>query len=249
MPGAARVGTGARMIRAVIFDLDNTLVDFMTMKRRAVDAAVDAMIDAGLPLPKEAARDRIFRIYDEEGIEYQRVFDTFLETETGGIDYRVLAAGIVAYRRAREALLVLYPHVTMTLVELVKRGLRLAVVSDAPRREAWLRVCYLRLHHLFDHVVTFDDTGERKPSPAPFRRALLLLGVEPNEALMVGDWPERDMAGAKAVGIRTVFARYGGTFAPEQSGADYEIADVHELVRLIDALSEAEGEPAAFELP
>lgn len=229
------------MIRAVIFDLDNTLVDFMTMKRQAVDAAVDAMIDAGLPLPKESARERIFRIYGEQGIEYQRVFDRFLEAEFGSIDYRVLAAGIVAYRRAREALLVLYPHVTMTLVELVKRGLKLAVVSDAPRREAWLRVCYLRLHHLFDHVVTFDDTGERKPSPAPFRRALSLLGVEPDEALMVGDWPDRDLVGARALGIRTVFARYGDTFATQQSGADYEISDVHELVPLVDEIARVEG--------
>ncbi len=225
------------MIRAVIFDLDNTLLDFMTMKRRAVEAAVDAMLDAGLELPKDVARERIFQIYDQEGIEYQRVFDAFLQAETGRVDPRVLAAGIVAYRRAREALLVLYPHVTMTLVELVKRGLRLAVVSDAPRLEAWLRVCYLRLHHLFDQVVTFDDTGERKPSPAPFRRALALLEVEPGEALMVGDWPERDMVGAKAVGIRTVFARYGDTFGTVQSGADYEIDDIHQLLRLIDALA------------
>jgi putative hydrolase of the HAD superfamily len=225
------------MIRAVIFDLDNTLLDFMTMKRRAVEAAVDGMLDAGLELPKDVARERIFQIYNQEGIEYQRVFDAFLQAETGRVDPRVLAAGIVAYRRAREALLVLYPHVTMTLVELVKRGLRLAVVSDAPRLEAWLRVCYLRLHHLFDQVVTFDDTGERKPSPAPFRRALALLAVEPSEALMVGDWPERDMVGAKAVGIRTVFARYGDTFGTLQSGADYEIDDIHELLPLIDALA------------
>ncbi|MFN2432090.1 MAG: HAD-IA family hydrolase [Gemmatimonadota bacterium] len=225
------------MIRAVIFDLDNTLLDFMTLKRRAVDAAVDAMIDAGLEVPKDAARERIFGIYDAEGIEYQRVFDAFLEAETGRVDPRVLAAGIVGYRRAREALLVLYPHVTMTLVELVKRGISLAVVSDAPRMEAWLRVCYLRLHHLFDHVVTFDDTGHRKPSAAPFRRALELLGVGPEETLMVGDWPDRDMVGAKAAGIRTVFARYGDTFGTVQSGADFEIADVHELLPLIDALS------------
>ena len=36
------------MIKAIIFDLDNTLVDFMDFKSRAVDAAIDAMIDAGM---------------------------------------------------------------------------------------------------------------------------------------------------------------------------------------------------------
>ena len=232
------------MIRAVIFDLDNTLVDFMTMKRRAVDAAVDAMIDAGLGLSKEAARERIFAVYDARGIEYQRVFDDFLEAETGRIDPRILAAGIVAYRRAREALLVLYPHVTLTLVGLVKRGIRLAVVSDAPRMEAWLRVCHLRLHHLFDHVVTLDDTGARKPSPEPFRRALELLGVAPHEALMVGDWPERDVVGAGALGIRTVFARYGDTFGTAGSGADFEIADASELLPLVDRLRSEPASPS-----
>jgi putative hydrolase of the HAD superfamily len=241
------------MIRAIIFDLDNTLLDFMTMKRRAVDAAVDAMIDAGLELPKDVARERIFDIYDREGIEYQRVFDAFLQAEAGRVDHRVLAAAIVGYRRAREALLVLYPHVTMTLVELVKRGIRLALVSDAPRLEAWLRVCYLRLHHLIDHVVTFEDTGERKPSSAPFRRALALLDIPAGEALMVGDWPERDMVGAKAVGIRTVFARYGDAFGTQHSGADYEIDDIHELLPLIDALAgetpEAARAATALEAP
>jgi len=225
------------MIRAVMFDLDNTLVDFMTMKRMAVDAAIDAMIDAGLSIPKEEARDRVFRIYDEKGIEYQLVFDEFLQQTTGQVDPKVLASGIVAYRRAREAWLVLYPKAKMTLMELVKRGIRLAVLSDAPRKEAWLRVCSLGLHHIVDHVLTFDDTGYRKPSPVPFRRALELLGVEAEEALMVGDWPERDMVGAKQVGIRTVFARYGDVSGIEHSGADFEIDDIHELLEIVESLS------------
>jgi putative hydrolase of the HAD superfamily len=61
---------------------------------------------------------------------------------------------------------------------------------------------------------------------------------------MVGDWPERDMVGASAIGIRTVFARYGDTFGTAHSGADYEIADVHELLPLIDALAGGSSQPA-----
>ncbi|MDX1622410.1 MAG: HAD-IA family hydrolase [Gemmatimonadota bacterium] len=221
------------MIRAVVFDLDNTLLDFMSMKRLAVEAAIDAMIDAGLPLDRGEAEDRIFEIYDREGIEYQRVFDDLLEERLGRVDYKILAAGVVAYRRAREAALVLYPHVTVTLMELLKRGLRLAVISDAPRREAWLRLCYLNLHHLFDVVVTFEDTGERKPAPAPFERVLELLEVEPEEAIMVGDWAERDVVGAMQVGMRTAFARYGDTFGTVHSGADWDLEDVHELLDIV----------------
>jgi HAD superfamily hydrolase (TIGR02253 family) len=222
------------MIKAVIFDLDNTLVDFMGMKRQAVTAAVHSMIDAGLKLTSEQVQERIDAIYKERGIEFQNVFDQLLYDIFQKVDYKILSAGVIAYRRAREAALVPYPHVTMTLIGLVKRGIRLAVVSDAPSREAWLRLSYLNFHHLFDHVVTFEDTGERKPSPTPFRRALQLLNVQPSEAIMVGDWPERDVVGAAKVGIMTVFARYGDTFGTVESNAKYDITDISELLEIID---------------
>lgn len=222
------------MIKAVIFDLDNTLVDFMGMKRQAVSAAVSSMIDAGLALSPQEVQERIDAIYKERGIEFQSVFDQLLYDIFQKVDYKILSAGVIAYRRAREAALVPYPHVTMTLVDLVKRGLRLAVVSDAPGREAWLRLCYLNFHHLFDQVVTFDDTGERKPSPRPFQRALELLGIRPQEAVMVGDWPERDMVGAAQLGMTTVFARYGDTFGTVESGADYDINDISELLEIVE---------------
>ena len=222
------------MIKAVIFDLDNTLVDFMTMKRLAVSAAINSMIDAGLRLTPAEAQARIDAIYKEKGIEFQNVFDHLLYDVFQKVDYKILSAGVIAYRRAREAALVPYPHVIMTLVALLKRGIKLAVVSDAPGREAWLRLCYLNLHQLIDHVVTFEDTGERKPSPAPFRRALDLLQVEPHEAVMGGDWAERDVGGAANLGISTAFARYGDTFGTVESHADFDLNDVSELLEVID---------------
>jgi putative hydrolase of the HAD superfamily len=224
-------------VRAIVFDLDNTLTDFMKMKADAITAAIDGMIDAGLQLPREDVRARIDAIYQEQGLEYQKVFDLLLESELGHIDPKILASGIVAYRRARESALVLYPHVHMTLLELVKRGIRLGVVSDAPRAQVWLRLCSLSLQHVFDAVVTFDDTRERKPSPAPFRSVLQQLGAEPHEALMVGDWAERDVVGAAQVGIRTVFARYGDTFGTRASGADYDVNDLMELLDIVDQLN------------
>jgi len=225
------------MIRAIIFDLDNTLTDFMKMKRASIDAAVDGMLDAGLTLTREEDATRIYQVYDREGIEYQQVFDRFLNEALGHIDYKILSSAIVAYRRARDSYLVLYPHVNITLLELLKRGLKLAIVSDAPRLQAWTRLAHLQLHHLFDTIVAFEDTGERKPSPKPFERAIEVLGIAPSEAIMVGDWPERDVVGAAKVGIRTAFARYGDTFGTVHSGADYDLNDVYELVAIVDRLN------------
>ena len=231
--------SGPRAIRAIVFDLDNTLTDFMKMKSDAVSAAIDGMIDAGLGLPREDVRQKIDAIYQEQGLEYQRVFDQLLEGELGTIDPKILASGIVAYRRARESALVLYPHVQMTLLELAKQGIKLGVVSDAPRAQVWLRLCSLSLQHVFDAVVTFDDTRERKPSPGPFRKVLSKLGVEPQDALMIGDWAERDVVGAKSLGMRTVFARYGDTFGTQESGADFDVDDVFELVGIVARINAA----------
>ncbi len=221
------------MIRAVIFDLDNTLVDFMAMKGKAVDAAVQSMIDAGLNLSPADARARIDQIYQEKGIEYQTVFDSLLYDIFNKVDYKILSAGIIAYRRAREAALVPYPHVHLTLMTLLKQGLLLGVVTDAPARAAWLRLCGLGFHHIFHAVVTFDDTGVRKPRPEPFQKALELLKIPPSDALMIGDWAERDMVGAANLGMKTVFARYGDTFGTVETHADYEIGDVKELLTII----------------
>ena len=225
------------MIKAVIFDLDNTLLDFMKMKEYAVKAAIAGMIEAGLNIDDEESYKTIVSIYEEEGWENQQIFNYFLDRTVGEVNNKYLAAAIVAYRRAREANLLLYPNVNHTLVELMKAGIKLAVVSDAPSREAWMRIYYLNLHHHFDFVLTFDDTNARKPSPIPFQMALKELKTEPSETLMVGDWPERDVAGANNLGIRTIFARYGDSFGTIDSGADWDINDVYEIVGIVNELN------------
>jgi len=226
-------------IKGVVFDLDNTLLDFMQMKEFAVKAAVKGMIEAGLLVDEDQSYREIIAIYEEFGWENQQVFNYFLDRTIGEVNNKYLAAAIVAYRRAREANLLLYPNVNHTLVELMKIGIKLAVVSDAPSREAWMRIYYLNLHHHFDIVLTFDDTNARKPSPIPFQMALKELITKPSETLMVGDWPERDVAGANNLGIRTIFARYGDSFGTINSGADWDINDVYEIVGIVNELNSA----------
>ena len=226
------------MIKAVIFDLDNTLLDFISMKESAVSSAVHAMIEAGLDIDEKSSYERIITLYQETGWENQQIFDIFLKEKTGEVDNKYLAAAIVSYRRAREATLRLYPDVQRTLNILGKMGLKLAVVSDAPSREAWMRIYYLNLHHVFDLVLTFDDVGERKPSPKGFEMALEKLGIKTDEALMIGDWPERDVVGASKLGIKTIYAKYGDTFGTVESGADWDVENIYEVVGIIKSLND-----------
>ena len=227
------------MIKAIIFDLDNPLLDFVKMKQFAVKAAITAMIEAGLNVDEEKAYKDIFDLYVSKGWENQQVFDDYLNQTVGNVSNKILAAGIVSYRRAREATLLVYPNVNKTLIELIKMGIQLSVVSDAPSREAWMRLYYLNLHHVFDPVLTFDDTGVRKPSPKPFEMALEIMKSTPDEVLMIGDWPERDVVGAKQIGIKTIFARYGDTFGTVDSGADWDVNDIYELVDIVKELNSA----------
>ena len=222
------------MIKAVIFDLDNTLLDFMRMKNMSIDAALNGMIEAGMIIRRSTAREKIFKIYQSKGWEYQEVLDDFIKNETGELDYKMLAGGIVAYKKAKEASLILYPNVYSTLISLSKMGLKSGVVTDAPSREAWIRICSVNLHHIFDAVVTFDDTGEYKPSPKPFNKISALLDIGFDEILMLGDWPERDVIGAKQLGIKTAFARYGDVFSTNVSGADYDIDNILEILSIVE---------------
>jgi len=218
-------------MKAVIFDLDNTLLDLKRMKNYCIEASVDAMIDAGLMMVKDEAVKLLHDMYWKK-IEDQRIFQKFLRRATGRVDPRMLAYAILAYRRVKDGFLAPYPGTKMTLITLKDAGLKLAVVSDAPREQAWLRLAALKLDDFFDAVVTFDDTKQAKPSPKPFTRALNALKVKPQDALMVGDWPERDIAGAKKLGMKTAFASYGSMRRGMQ-GADYKLDRITDLMKLV----------------
>ena len=233
-------------IKAVLFDLDNTLFDFLRMKRESCAAAVEAMVDAGLGMRKDEALKLLFALYDKHGIEYSRIFQEFLKAEgklTAGsglregasqTSHRILAEGIVAYRRAQLRYVKPYPGAVQTLLKLKERGLRLGIVSDAPAVNAWIRMVEMGLPDFFDVIVTFDDTGERKPSKKPFAIALGKLKVAASEVLYVGDWPERDIAGAKSLGMRTAFAKYGS--AARSHGADFELEQVSDVLKVVERL-------------
>ena len=219
------------MIKAIVFDLDQTLIDFLRMKRMSCEAAMDAMISAGLGISKKRGMNVLFELYSEHGLEYQRIFQAFLRKVLGRIDYGIMASGIVAYRRVKEGLLYPYPNVISTLRQL-KRKYKLVILSDAPRIQAWIRLAAMGLQDMFDYVITFDDTKMKKPGRKPFILALKKLKLKPEECVMVGDSLKRDIAPAKRLGFRTVFAEYGGNNEPADVKPDYAIKNIKELLRI-----------------
>ena len=82
---------------------------------------------------------------------------------------------------------------------------------------------HLRAHETPEHLVC--------------RLLLEKMSVEPSEALMIGDWPDRDVVGAKQIGMKTIFARYGDTFGTKESGADWDVNDIYEIVEIIKGLN------------
>ena len=229
------------VIKAILFDLDNTLIDFMTFKQKSCEAAIDAMLAAGLNLKREEALKILLELYGKHGIEEQHIFEKFLNKAKGKVDYRVVAKGVLAYRKAKDAYLKPYPNTIPTLIQL-KQKYKLAIISDAPRLNAWMRLVSMNLDDFFDIVITAGDVRKTKVHAAPFKAALNALKLKPEEALMVGDRIQRDVNTAKSLGINTCYARYGdvsfsGGFhkSPSkkgESGADFEIEDIKELLDL-----------------
>ncbi len=164
---------------------------------------------SGLKLGQARAEKIMYSLYDQYGIEYSKIFQKFISKIKGKVDYKILAAGIVAYRKVQAGILEPYPKVIPLLLKLKERGLRLGVVSDAHRLKAWIRLTELGICDFFDAVVAYGDVKEMKPSRVPFDKTIERLGIAPSETLMVGDNLVRDIAGAQKIGMQTCFAKYG----------------------------------------
>jgi putative hydrolase of the HAD superfamily len=120
----------------------------------------------------------------------------------------------------------MYDDVPEVLVELRRRGLLLGIVSNWDTRLRRI-VREIGLLPLVDFVKISAEVGRRKPDGAIFKKALAEAGVEPHEAMHVGDQPLEDVEGARAAGLRAVLIRRDdGVFG---SGAG-EIRTLHELL-------------------
>lgn len=193
-------------IRGILFDMDNTLFDLVAAKHEACKSVV-----------RHFGRD-----------DGNDLFDYFLRPHYGFEDWRNIRDYLAdrdifappdyhlscsTYEKVKLDALRPYPGISNILRTMKSKGIPLALVTDADMVHARGRLGVSGFSGVFDHMVTFEMTGRKKPDHAPFLLALKKLGLEPAEVVMIGDSPVRDLAPAREIGMRTVYARYGDRLA------------------------------------
>jgi FMN phosphatase YigB (HAD superfamily) len=226
-------------IRAILFDLDNTLVDFIRMKEESCRAAVKAMAASGLQMDEDQAFKLLLIKYFDVGIESDRAFSEFLKS-IDQFDHKILASGINAYLKTKNKFLKPYPDVKSVLGKLKRKGIFLSIITDAPKTKAYQRLLGMGIEPYFNFVVGYEDTNNSKHTGLPLLLALDMLrkeclNIANSEILMVGDSIERDIVPAKALGLKTALAKYGQKTA-EVGFADYQLLDFKEIIDIVESL-------------
>ena len=211
------------MIRAVLFDLDGTLIDSRADLTDAVNAALDAIGRERQPMEKVVR-------HVGNGMH------ALLTAVLGPTPDEVLDAAITTFRTFYEAHCLdntkLYPGVADTLKTLAKKT-PLAVVTNKPRGYSEKMLGGLGVLGLFKTVVGGDTLPEKKPHPAPLLKAAETLGAAPADTLMVGDGPQ-DVSAATAAGMKVCVARYGfGFHGRGMAKADHAIDRFGQLKEIV----------------
>jgi putative hydrolase of the HAD superfamily len=173
------------MTKAVLLDALGTVIELR------IEA--EGSLEAAFPAEMAYYRDHAHEARDADSLaDLRRRCALLLSREAGR---PVSVEEMMAAIRFRS-----YPDAAPALGELADLGVRRVCVSnwDYALGEV-LERCGLAAG--FDAVVTSASVGARKPEPEIFRVALEVAGCEPDEAVMVGDTPEEDIAGARAIGI------------------------------------------------
>jgi len=129
---------------------------------------------------------------------------------------------------------VLLPEALPTLQALKRCGYRMGVVSNNAFSEM-LRatVKALGLSSFFGAVVASGDVGVKKPGPPVFLRALDLLDCRAEETVFVGDSLEADVAGARALGMTTIWVNPSGSNVDIDPGPSYEVRSLREILSIL----------------
>ncbi|MFN8110806.1 MAG: HAD-IA family hydrolase [Thermoleophilia bacterium] len=205
----------------VLFDLDGTVIDTVALIRESHRHATRQV------LGRELTDEQLVANVGRPLIEQMRVFDADRADELYEV-YRVWNHANTA------ALLRAYDGMDALLGDLRAAGRRLGIITSKSRDAVDLAWDCLPLGHLFDVVITADDSAVHKPDPTPLRVALERLGMGAEGACYVGDAPF-DLQAGRAAGMATIGVTWGffprATLQPEAPDAICDTVD--ELRRVL----------------
>ena len=193
------------MIKAVFFDIDDTLYDTSGFAKLARKAALNAMIDAGLPLSTDEAYDLLREIIKEKGSNYDKHLNVLTKRVFGEEKPLLIAIGMITYHNVKFALLRLFPETMSTLIHLKARGYHLGVISNGITIKQYEKLVRLGLHHFFHSVITSQEAGVEKPDIAIFELAMKTMGCKAENSVMIGNSFNDDVLGAIDAGMSAVF--------------------------------------------
>ncbi len=250
-------------LEAIFFDIDDTLYSTSEFSLRARGASVDAMIAAGLQVPREELLTALDEVVKEFRSNYDRHYDKLFQRlprrALKGLNVPlVIASAVVAYHDTKFRELVPYPDAVALLRKLKRTALTLGVITDGLEIKQAEKLVRLNvLAYMNPQAVYISDTvGINKPNHKLYLRACADLNLKPATVMYVGDNPANDVDPPNKLGMITVRLRRSGKYCLEESQTKprYEIAAFGELEAILTrdfgiALSDGEGAgaPAAAE--
>ena len=150
------------------------------------------------------------------------------------IDDEALAAELAQFfERDRRTRHVVFPE-TLRVLEELKKHYKLALITNGAIDIQRDKIDGANLGDFFDPIIISGEVGSGKPNPKLFQMALERLAVTPEETVMIGDSLSRDIGGARALGIRTIWVnRFQATIAEHHPTPDLQLTDLVTLPTIL----------------
>jgi putative hydrolase of the HAD superfamily len=229
-------------LRAVLFDIDDTLFGTTEFAKLARRNAVKSMCQAGLDKPIEEVEAELAEVIAEFSSNYSRHFDKLLvrlgtPLQDHATPAVVVAAGVCAYHDTKFRSFDPFPDVLPLLSDLQEAGVITGIITHGwtdKQAEKLVRLGVIP-HINKDAIFISDEIGISKPNPKLYETALSSLGLNAEDVMYVGDSPAHDIAPAKSIGMLTAFARRASRWTPSGSEqeADHVIDSFDELREIL----------------
>ncbi|NCT38600.1 HAD family hydrolase [Bacillus sp. EB93] len=220
------------MIKAVIFDLDGTLLNRDESVKQYIDNQYERLNKWVSHIPKEKYIKRFIELDNRGYVWKDKVYQQLIgEFDITGITWEGLLQDYISQFKSN---CVPFPNLVSMLEELRSKNLVLGMITNGKGQFQMDNIEALGIKHYFQTILVSEWEGIKKPDPQIFKRALEKLNVSPNESLFVGDHPENDVKAAQNVGMKGIWKK---DFQWNNVDADFIVDDLAELPLIIGNLS------------